>query len=129
MFRKPTKRPERRLRSNPVDRQASARSAVELFNRGDYWEAHEALEAIWRSVADEGEARILQGLIQAAAALLHQRRGNQHGVRVVGEAALEKLQGKQHPAIEFDTEALRRDLARALQRGGPAPVLKLKDVA
>lgn len=128
MFHKPAKRPGRRRRADPIDRSASARSAVELFNRGDYWEAHEALEAIWRSVADEDEARVLQGLIQSAAALLHQQRGNQHGVSVVGEAALEKLQGQQHPAIEFDTEGLRRDLERALKRGGPAPVLKLRDV-
>lgn len=90
MFRKPLKRPGRRLRPGPIDRAAHATRAVALFNRGEYWEAHEAIEAIWRSVPDEDEARVLQGVIQAAAALLHRERGNRHGVAAVGGAALEK---------------------------------------
>lgn len=126
MLRKPAKRPGRRLRAEPIDRPRCAADAVELFHRGRYWEAHEALETIWRSVPDEEEARVLQGLIQAAAALLHLERGNSHGVAVVGEAALDKLSGPQHPAVEFDTVALREELERALRRGGPAPVLRLR---
>jgi len=40
---------------------------VELFNRGQFWEAHEAWEQIWRE--REEESRIFfQGIIQAAAA-------------------------------------------------------------
>jgi hypothetical protein len=126
MFRKPAKRPERRVRPDPIDRPAWVRSAVELFNQGKFWDAHEALEQIWRSVPDEGEARVLQGLIQAAAALFHRDRGNSHGVRVVGEAALDKLAGPQHEAVEFDTERLRADLALALLQAGPAPQLRLR---
>jgi hypothetical protein len=104
-----------------------ARRAVELFNRGTFWQAHEALETIWRSVPDEREALVIQGLIQAAAALWHREHGNQHGVTVVGQAALEKLQGPQHPAVEFDTERLRAELTSALQDGGPAPRLRLRN--
>ena len=126
MFRRPPKRLERRVRSDPIDRVACARQAVEWFNQGAFWEAHEALEQIWRSVADEGEAKVLQGLIQAAAALFHRERGNAHGVRVVGEAALDKLAGPQHPAVEFDTERLHTELVRALQREGRAPRLRLR---
>ncbi len=126
MFRKPAKRPERRVRPDPIDRGACARRAVALFNQEKFWEAHEALEQIWRSVADEDEAKVLQGLIQAAAALLHRERGNPHGLRVVGEAALEKLAGPQHQAVEFDTERLRADLAAALSSASPAPKLRLR---
>ena len=100
---------------------------MELFNAGRFWDAHEALERIWRSVPDEDEAKVLQGLIQAAAALLHRERGNRHGVRVVGEAALHKLAGPPHPAVEFDVVHLRGELARALHAGGPAPRLRLRD--
>jgi hypothetical protein len=114
------------LRPEPIDRAACAGLAVELFNQGKFWDAHEALEQIWRSVPDDGEARVFQGLIQAAAALLHRERGNSHGVRVVGEAALDKLAGPQHEAVEFDTERLRADLASALLEAGPAPRLRLR---
>jgi len=126
MFHRPAKRPARRFRPEPIDRVAWARRAVAEFNRGAFWEAHEALERIWRSVADEDEAKVLQGLIQAAAALLHRERGNRHGVRVVGQAALDKLAGPQHPVVEFDTEGLRVALDEALHRGGPAPRLRLR---
>jgi hypothetical protein len=126
MFRKPVKRPGRRLRPVIIDRAACAAEAVDLFNRGRYWEAHEALETIWRSVPDEDEARVLQGLIQAAAALLHRERGNRHGVAAVGGAALDKLHGPQHPAVEFDTVGLWAELGRALTRDGPAPRLRLR---
>lgn len=127
MLRRPQRRPERRLKPDPIDRPAQALRAVELFNDGAFWEAHEALETIWRSVPDEAEALVIQGLIQAAAALWHRQRGNPHGVRVVGEAALDKLRGRQHPAVEFETEHLCRDLAAALRQGGPAPRLRLRN--
>lgn len=115
------------MRPEPIDRAAVAGRAVELFNQGAFWQAHEALETIWRSVPDEQEALVIQGLIQAAAALWHRERGNQHGVSAVGEAALEKLRGPQHPAVEFDTERLREELASVLRDGGPAPRLRLRD--
>jgi hypothetical protein len=123
---RPPDRPGRRCRPAPIDRRAHAHRAVELFNRGRYWDAHEALEVIWRSVPDEKEALALQGIIQGAAALLHRERDNAHGVRSVGGAALAKLAGVQHPAIEFETVAFREALEEALVRGGPPPTLRLR---
>jgi hypothetical protein len=44
---------------------------VDLFNHGCYWEAHEAWEHRWLPLTEEDPHRtFLQGLIQAAAALL-----------------------------------------------------------
>src|SRR3990172_6302008 len=125
MFRKPEKRPERRLRSDPIDRAACARRAVSLFNQGQFWDAHEALERIWRSVPDEGEAKVLQGLIQAAAALLHRERGNSHGVRVVGEAALDKLRAAAPPGFPVETARFAAALRRCLEEDGPVPPMEL----
>src|SRR5437867_12478432 len=82
-------------------------NARDLFNRGEYWLAHEALETVWRSIIREDEARVWQGLIQAAAALLHRARGNRHGTVVVRAAALEKLAGPQQPEMELETVQLR----------------------
>jgi len=114
------------MRLEAEERAKHDRRAVELFNAGSYWEAHEALEAIWRAVDDEDEARALQGLIQAAAALLHRERGNRHGVVSVGTKALERLAGPQLPAVEFETVEFRAALERALFAGEPAPRLELR---
>jgi hypothetical protein len=103
-----------------------AEDALGLFNSGKYWEAHEALEGIWRPLDDGAEALVIQGLIQAAAALLHQARGNSHGTRAVGNAALEKLDGPQLPSVEFETVEFRRQLALALQGKSSAPILRLR---
>jgi hypothetical protein len=51
---------------------------VRLFNRGDFFEAHELWEHIWKR-AGGAEKIFYQGMIQAAAALLHRRRGNFSG--------------------------------------------------
>ena len=113
----------------PTDRQATVTRARELFNAGDYWAAHEALETVWRSIISDGNrdaARVWQGLIQAAAALLHQRRGNRHGAAVVGGAALEKLAGAQRSDVEFETERFHAQLERALAGEAEAPRLELQ---
>ena len=49
---------------------------IRLFNREKFYEAHEAWEEIWKRTTDSDDKRFLQGLIQAAAFLVHQKRGN-----------------------------------------------------
>jgi uncharacterized protein len=111
---------------NPT-RRTALDLACNLFNSGQYWEAHEALEAVWRSVEEGQERRVWQGLIQAAAALLHWERGNSHGMAVVGKAALEKLAGGQHPSVELETIRFRAALARVLAGEGNPPQLEWRD--
>jgi len=110
----------------PEDRRRYLENARDLFNGGEYWLAHEALETVWRSIIKEDEARVMQGLIQAAAALLHRQRGNRHGTVVVGAAALAKLAGPQHAAIEIDTVQFRAQFARALAGEGDPPRLEFR---
>ena len=111
---------------NPEDRRRYLENARELFNTGEFWLAHEALETVWRSIIKEDEARLWQGLIQAAAALLHRKRGNRHGTVVVGAAALQKLAGPQLDSVEFDTVTFRAQLARALAGEGDPPRLEFR---
>jgi predicted metal-dependent hydrolase len=113
----------------PEERRRHLEHACELFNTGEYWLAHEALETVWRSIIKEDEARVFQGLIQAAAALLHQSRGNRHGTVVVGAAALERLAGPQRPEVELETVHFRAQLARALAGEGNPPRLEFRQHA
>jgi predicted metal-dependent hydrolase len=111
----------------PQERKATLTRARALFNAGDYWAAHEALETVWRSILRGGDvvaARVWQGLIQAAAALLHRERGNPHGVATVGAGALEKLAGPERPDVEFEITQFRAQLARALAGEGDPPRLE-----
>jgi hypothetical protein len=53
-------------------------AGIVLFNRGDFFEAHEAWEALWMDTAGP-DKRFYQGLIQAAVALCHFCNGNVRG--------------------------------------------------
>lgn len=55
--------------------------AVDLFNHGFYWEAHEAWESLWHAAGHKGVmADFLKGLIKLAAAGVKFREGNLSGV-------------------------------------------------
>jgi hypothetical protein len=110
----------------PEERRRYLEHARDLFNAGEYWLAHEALETVWRSIISADEARVFQGLIQAAAALLHRARGNRHGVVAVGSAALAKLAGPQRADVEIETVQFRAQLARALAGEGDPPRLEFR---
>ncbi len=56
--------------------------AVDFFNHGFYWEAHEEWERLWRgSGADTTIGRFLKGLIKLSAAGVKVREHSIHGVR------------------------------------------------
>lgn len=64
---------------------------VELFNAGRFFECHEAWEDVWKS--QSGEQKLFtQGMIQAAAALLHASRGNRSGAASLYAKACEKIE-------------------------------------
>src|SRR5579872_4451893 len=51
---------------------------IELFNRGEYFEAHEVWEDLWQD-CPSCDRRFYQALIQAAVAIYHFERGNYAG--------------------------------------------------
>ncbi len=64
---------------------------IRLFNTQHYFEAHEALEAVWlRATGDR--KRFLHGLIQIAAAFHHHGRGNAAGFASLLEKGCLKLE-------------------------------------
>ena len=54
------------------------RAGIELFNRGEFFEAHEVWEDLWHACAS-ADRRFYQALIQAAVAAYHWGRGNAAG--------------------------------------------------
>ena len=68
--------------------------AVDLFNGGGYWEAHEAWEGFWNALGrTTPEARFVQGLIHLAAAAVKVREGKPNGVARHTQRARELLGG------------------------------------
>jgi predicted metal-dependent hydrolase len=77
---------------------------LDLFNRGRFWDSHEALEAPWRDSGSE----FYHALILYASAFVHVARGNRHGI----SAQL----GKAQPLLErFRPAYLGLDVDRILE--------------
>ncbi|MDQ3126903.1 MAG: DUF309 domain-containing protein [Chloroflexota bacterium] len=62
------------------DRRRAFESALEAYDRGDFFETHELLEPAWMGTDDLAERALHQGLIKLAAAFVHGVRGNPAGI-------------------------------------------------
>ena len=56
------------------------RQGIELFNEEEFFECHEVIEDLWLATQDQYKD-LYKGVIQAAVALYHLRRGNLSGAR------------------------------------------------
>ena len=57
-------------------------AGVELFNRGEWYAAHDVFEELWHDTADP-ERRWLQGAVQVAVAMVHLGRDNHNGAAIL----------------------------------------------
>jgi uncharacterized protein len=86
---------------------------LELFNRGRYWQAHEALEAAWR--AEPGPVRELyRGLLQAGVVYLHIIRQNYAGAMKVYRRSQKWLTLWPETCCGIAIGQLQKDLKRAI---------------
>jgi hypothetical protein len=108
----------------PAKRLAAA-GAVALYNAGRFWEAHEVLETVWRATTGR-ERECWQGLILAAAAMLHRERGNRHGLLTQGALAIRRLDGPVPRGFPVETARFVRELRRCVEAGGPVPAMELR---
>jgi predicted metal-dependent hydrolase len=90
----------------PEARRRLLLEGVAHFNAGRYFEAHEALEEVWRSTAPEPKD-LLQGLIQVAVAMVHFRdRGRPAVARRVLAKGRRRIVPYRPAALGLDLEAL-----------------------
>jgi hypothetical protein len=88
---------------------------LDLFNRAHFFDAHEALEDVWRSLPRDRPSRRhlrlhVQGMVQLAVAFHHQSTGNHVGARSVLERAMRNLNGADSSFPEIDFNQLRAEL-------------------
>lgn len=104
--------------------------AADLFNARYYWEAHEALEGLWRAAPPDGElAALLQGVIQLAAALLKSGMGEAGGASRLAARGCDKLRAVKSVSLGFDCEQLAEDVERYLDgRDASVPLIWLGEL-
>jgi uncharacterized protein len=86
-------------------------AGILLFNRGDYFEAHEVWEELWTDTAGP-ERRFHQGLIQAAVALCHFCNGNVRGAAKLYRTSRDYMEKFPSPHWGLDTAAFWRQMER-----------------
>jgi len=102
---------------------------ADLFDQRYYWEAHEAWEALWHFAApDTNPHRLLQSLIQYAAAALKHHMGHTQGAERLYQRATERLkvilQSEATPYRGIHIRELITRMENHLQ-GGPWPTLPM----
>jgi predicted metal-dependent hydrolase len=66
------------------------RAGIDLFNKEEFFEAHEEWEALWHET--RGEPRnFVQGMIQVTSAMHHLGNGNMRGARLLHDTGVQLL--------------------------------------
>jgi predicted metal-dependent hydrolase len=98
---------------------------INLFNQAEFFDAHEALEDIWRAAPPENK-KFLQGMVQIAVAFHHYSTGNRVGMRSVLERAIRNLSQPSGNFGHIELPALLQSLGQwreALDHDLPLPAL------
>lgn len=97
--------------SGPLHPEAAR--GIALFNAGQYWEAHEALETAWKE--ERGPARHLyKGILQAGVMYLQIERGNYLGMAKMYERCKKWLRPWPPLCRGVDVGQLRTDVEAAM---------------
>ena len=98
---------------------------ISLFNNAEFFDAHEALEDVWRAAPPKNK-KFCQGLVQVAVAFHHYSTGNRVGMRSVLERAIRNLGEPPGDFGQIQLAALLQSLGEwreALDNGRPLPAL------
>ena len=99
---------------------------VELFNRGEYFDAHEVWEDLWRD-CPAAQRRFYQSLIQAAVALYHWGNGNLTGATRLFQSGRRYMEPYRPTYLGLGVEAFwaALELRMFAPAGGPVPRIVL----
>jgi uncharacterized protein len=97
-------------------------AGAELFNRGEYFEAHEVWEDLWHDTPGP-DRRFYQGLIQAAVAVYHAGNGNTRGARRLFYSGRQYMSAFPDRHLGLEVPAFWAAMERALAEflSGPTP--------
>lgn len=90
------------------------KDGVELFNKRNFFEAHEVWERLWLN-ADE-EKKFLQGLIFIAGSYYHYKNKNIRGAELFLERGYELLLNYPNKYLNIDIKKLKKDTKNNLEK-------------
>jgi len=97
---------------------------IDLFNHGYWWEAHEALEAVWVAAGRQTETGLfIQGLIQITVAHLKKFQGFNDVAKRMATEGLEKMKRINGVYLGIDVAALRSTVTAYCTSDGHTPVI------
>jgi len=102
-----------------MEKDAALRLGIDLFNQERYWESHEALESVWLTAVGR-EKELLQGLILAAAALVHLQKGEDDVALSILNRASEKFRNNKGSYSGIDIGKLEETVNSMLASCKPA---------
>jgi hypothetical protein len=88
---------------------------LNLFNKGQFYDAHETWEDLWRLTVEPATKVCYQGLIQAAVGLHHLERGNRIGAESQLRKSIRNLQNGDNSATNLDIDGLIFQLKKILE--------------
>ena len=104
-----------------------AEEGIELFNKGEYYEAHEPLEAAWMKT-ESPERDLYQGILQIGLAYYQITRGNYRGALKMFRRGFRNLNSLGDNLLGIDIAQLQEDariVNTALRRLGPDDINQL----
>ena len=97
---------------------------IDLFNHGYWWEAHEALEAVWIAAGIETETGLfIQGLIQIAVAHLKRFQGFNDMTKRMAADGLDKMKHIKGIFMGIDVAAFRSAVESYCANENQPPVI------
>ena len=91
--------------------------ALNLFNKHEWYEAHDAFEEIWNCV-DGDERQVIQGILQVSVSQFHLSKGNLNGATILLGEGLGRIKNRTNINLGIDLESFcvcLEDLLRKLQ--------------
>lgn len=96
-----------------IDPVAVVTEARQLFNEQRFWEVHEVLEGLWKELHG-AEKDLVQGLIIAAAALVHVQKNEPNSVWSMLGDAMRRLKNQPDHYLGWNVKKFRDHFARVL---------------
>ena len=100
--------------------------ALNLFNKHEWYEAHDAFEEIWNSV-DGDERQVIQGILQVAVSQFHLSKGNFNGATILLGEGLGRIKNRTKINLGIDLEAFCLCLESLLKKLQNREALKERD--